>query len=192
MNRCEHFELLVSAWLDGALTRDEQIECVDHLVRCSACRRFYVDARALDGLVAALRRPATAAPPDAATWQRIERASRPARRKTPVWMLQAAALATLALSLYLAVSSTNRGVPGPVAQRDEIVLGVGGNMTDARFVELTKEVLRAEPRYRSAMHEVLDQVMRDATSREVPTGEFATPAFESSRQAPESNRRLPA
>ncbi len=191
MNRCEHFELLVSAWLDGALARDEQVECVDHLVRCSACRRFYVDARALGGLVAALRRPATAAQPAASTWQRIERAGRPTRRKTPVWMLQAAALATLALSLYLAVGSTHQVIPGPV-ERNDVLLGVGGNMTDARFVELTKEVLRAEPRYRSAMHEVLDQVMRDATSREVPTGEFATPAVESPRQAPESNRRLPA
>jgi len=191
MNRCEHFELLVSAWLDGALARDEQVECVDHLVRCSACRRFYVDARALGGLVAALRRPATAAQPTASTWQRIERAGRPARRKPSVWMLQAAALATLALSLYLAVGSTHQVVPGLV-DRNDVVLGVGGNMTDARFVELTKEVLRAEPRYRTAMHEVLDQVMRDATSREVPTGEFATPAFESPRQAPESNRRLPA
>jgi predicted anti-sigma-YlaC factor YlaD len=190
MNRCEHFEILVSTWLDGALARDEQVECVDHLVRCGSCRKFYVDARALDGLVAALRRPAGAAEPGAETWARIARASRAPRRKAPVWMLQAAAVVTLALSLYLAVGSTHRFAPAQPESND-VVLGTG-DMTDTRFVELTKEVLRSEPRYRLALHDVLDQVLRDSAPREAPAGDFATPAVETTRQEPESSRRLPA
>ena len=191
MNRCEHFETLVSAWLDGALARDEQVECVDHVVRCESCRRFYMDARALDGLVAALRRPATAAAPSPGTWTSIERAGTRVPRKRPVWMLQAAALVTLAISLYLAVDTTRRGAPAP-AESADVVLGTGGDMTDSRFVELTKEVLRAQPRYRVAMHDVLDQVLRDVTPREASSGDFATPTVESARQEPESNRRMPA
>jgi predicted anti-sigma-YlaC factor YlaD len=191
MNRCEHFETLVSAWLDGALARDEQVECVDHLVRCGSCRKFYVDARALDGLVAALRRPEGALAPSAETWSKIAHASRPPRRKAPVWMLQAAAVVTLALSLYLAVGSAHRFAPAQPESID-VVLGVGGNMTDMRFVELTKEMLQAEPRYRLALHDVLDQVLRDSAPREAPAGDVATPAFETTRQEPESSRRLPA
>ena len=63
MSDCERHEILVSTWLDGQLEREGQIECLDHLVRCAACRSFYADARALDGLVelvrptAALERP---------------------------------------------------------------------------------------------------------------------------------------
>jgi hypothetical protein len=39
-------------------------------------------------------------------------------------------------------------------------------MTDARFVELAQEVLRADPRYRTAMFRVMDQVMRDTADHE--------------------------
>jgi len=191
MNRCEHFETLVSAWLDRALERDEQVECVDHLVRCRSCRRFYVDARALDGLVAAVRTPDSAVAPSPATWQRVERAARPARRRPPTWMLQAAAVATLAVGLYLATWSTGRAIPSATEQ-DDVILGGGGTMTDTRFVELTKEVLGAEPRYHAAMHQVLDQALRDAVPPEASAGDVAAPAFERTRQEPESRRRLPA
>jgi len=191
MNHCEPFEILVSAWLDGALGRDEQIECVDHLVRCAACRRFYVDARALDGLVAAVRTPQSAAAPSPDAWQRVERAARPARRRPPTWMLQAAAVVTLAVGLYVMTWSTGRGI-SPAPAGDDIVLGTGGTMTDTRFIELTKEVLRAEPRYHTAMHQVLDQALRDSVPREAPSGDVAAPTFERTRQQPESQRRLPA
>ncbi len=42
-----------------------------------------------------------------------------------------------------------------------------GQMTDRRFVELTKEVLRADRQYHSAMLEIMGQVVRDtAVTRE--------------------------
>ena len=37
MNNCEHYETLVSTWLDGLLDRSEQVECLDHVVRCESC-----------------------------------------------------------------------------------------------------------------------------------------------------------
>ena len=41
-----------------------------------------------------------------------------------------------------------------------------GRMTDDRFVELTQEILRADPRYRTAMYHVMEQVMRDTADLE--------------------------
>ena len=41
-----------------------------------------------------------------------------------------------------------------------------GQMTDDRFLELTQEVLRADPRYRTAMYHVMEQVMRDTADYE--------------------------
>ena len=163
MNSCEHYETLVSAWLDDQLDRSGEIECLDHLVRCSACREFYVDARALDGLVAAIRDPVPSEAPSPEVRRRIEwivrrEVRRPAAPRIPVWARNAAAAVVLGLGLALAGWY---GGPGPATQPVELVLGQGGDMTEARFVELTKEVLRAEPRFRSAMQGILQQVARD-------------------------------
>ena len=163
MNTCEHYETLVSAWLDDQLDRNGEVECLDHLVRCSACRDFYVDARALDGLVAAIRDPAPSEAPSPEVRRRMEwivrrEVRRPAVPRIPVWTRNAAAALVVGLGLALAGWY---GGSAPTAQAAELTLGRGGDMTDARFVELTKEVLRADPRYRSAMQGILQQVARD-------------------------------
>ena len=54
MNNCEQNETHISAWLDAELDRAEQVELLDHLARCEACRGFYLEARSLDGMVATL------------------------------------------------------------------------------------------------------------------------------------------
>ena len=46
--------------------RPEQLELLDHLVRCPSCRDFTIGARSLDGLVATIRRPRDAAEPSPA------------------------------------------------------------------------------------------------------------------------------
>jgi predicted anti-sigma-YlaC factor YlaD len=177
MRDCEHYETLLSTWLDDQLDRAGQIECLDHVVRCPACRDFYLDARALDGLIAAMRPDGAAEAPPPEVWKRIERATRgerrrPARRRVPAWALQAAAVLVVALGVTLATWNDSFA-PRPPA--DEVVLGQGGDMTEARFVELTKEVLGADPRYRAAMQRVLEQVARDTARAVEASSEEAAP-----------------
>ncbi len=110
MKNCETYESLVSAWLDDELDRPGQVEFLDHLVRCASCREFYLDARALDGLVGAVRTPAEATQPLPDVWQRIEREtrtdrSRSARRRIPAWALQAAAVLVVGVGLSVMVWS---------------------------------------------------------------------------------------
>jgi hypothetical protein len=144
------------------------MELLDHLVFCESCRRFHAEARALDGLVAAVRTPAQDQAPSAEIWQRIQRAAdrRPSRRGIPAWALRAAAVLVLAVglgSVFWFGSSEEAELPA------EAIVHLGeqsGQMTDARFVELTQEVLRADPRYRTAMYHVMEQVMRDTADYE--------------------------
>ncbi len=196
MKSCERYETLLSTWVDGQLDREGQVECLDHVVRCEACRGFYLDARALDGWVAAVRTPAEAAPPPAEVWKRIEWVTRADRRRRAGWRvparaLQAAAVFVVAVGLGVAVWS-GRVVPAP--EQAEVLLGQGTDMTATRFVELTREVLRADPRYHSAMYEVMEQVVRDTTANEEGSPEGLTQRSEE-RDVTESNEttaRIPA
>jgi len=194
MKNCEYHEEQLSAWLDGELERAGQMEVLDHLVVCESCRRFHAEARALDGLVSVVRTPADAPAPSAEIWRRIQMAAdRPAaRRAIPAWALRAAAVIVLAIGLGTVfwLGSTGDAVLPP-----EAIVQLGeesGRMTDARFVELTQEVLRADPRYRAAMYHVMDQVMRDTADQEVSIeyDEEGEPAVESTRA--DGLSRLPA
>jgi anti-sigma factor RsiW len=185
MKSCEYHEEQLSAWLDGELEREGQMELLDHLVFCESCRRFHAEARALDGLVAAVRAGADAPAPSVEIWERIQvAAERPTRRRAiPAWALRAAAVLVLAAGLG---SVFWFGSNDEAERPAEAIVQLGdqaGQMTDARFVELTQEVLRAEPRYRTAMYHVMDQVMRDTEAHEasIEYDEQGEPAVEGSR-----------
>jgi len=197
MNSHEQYEILVSSWIDGQLERPQQVEMLDHLARCETCRMFYLEARGLEGVLAAVREPATAEPPSPEVWKRIEFASRrrststPSwHRRVPAWAMQAAAVLVVAVGLGV-VFWGGRGDFAPRPADAEVVLGEAtGQMTETRFVGLTKEVLRADRRYHAAMHEVMEQVLRDTTVREA-SGEV-TPARLERMDTGETYRRDPA
>ncbi len=198
MKHCERQETLVSTWLDGQLDeRSDQIECLDHLVRCAPCRRFYLDARALDGLVASVRTPADAAAPSPEVWKRVQWATSRARadrsrRRLPAWALQAAAVLVIAAGLSVAAWRGGTGAPAPA--QAEVILGASAAMTDARFIELTKEVLGANRRYHTAMRQIMEQVARDTAvpGEAAPEDDGAPPGELGPRESVEIGPRLPA
>ena len=166
MKNCEHFETRLSTWLDDRLARSEQIECLDHVVRCVSCRDFFLDARALDGLVAQVRTPRDAEVPSPDVWQRIQwvtrkERGRSARSRVPAWALQAAAVVVMAVGLSVVVWNGGRATAPDQA---EVLLGGNPDMTETRFVELTKEVLGADRRYHSAMYRIMEQVVADTSA----------------------------
>ena len=196
MKNCENYETLLSTGADGQLDGTEQVECLDHVVRCATCRDFYVEARALDGLVAAIRTPAGADPPAPELWQRIARRTggqreRSRRAPVPVWALQAAAVLVVAVGLSITI--WNGGVATPPEQA-EVLLGQGQTMSEQRFVELTREVLGADPRFHTAMLEVMGQVVRDTTPRGEGSREDVIQRTNEAddRESAEINARIPA
>ena len=197
MSYCEHCECHVSAWLDGQLDRTEQVEMIDHLARCESCRTFYAEARALEGLVAAVRTPAGADAPSHDVWKRIQGATGAPREPVrvlgvPAWAMSAAAAIVVAVGLGVVVWNGSR-LEAPEPMQTEVVIGESaGEMTEARFIELTKEVLRAEPRYRSAMHRVMEQVVWDTEVIEASIEESMQQPEEAEFFESEINGQMPA
>lgn len=197
MNDCERYEVMVSTQLDGELDRGEQTEMLDHLVRCSACRDFYVGARHLAGLVAAVG-TTVAEQPSPEVWKRIERSAlRPQTsflRRLPrrTWAPAAAAAAVLLVIVgsLLARPGVSTGAPASVAE-----VRLGGNpagMSDARFVELTREVLGADRKYRAAFYEVMKQVAHDTRGNESSDDVLAPRSESGEKVAPPETTRVPS
>lgn len=181
MKNCEDYEVLISSWLDDEAPGAQQVEWVDHLVRCAGCRDFYRQARSLEGVLAAVRTPARAEALPSDLWRRIADAGRvesrrvsPARR-LPTWALRAAAVLVVAVGLPFALrqgwSGRDPAVP-PVPRTLEVRLGENPeSMDDARFVGVATELLRADRRYHAAMYRLMDQVVRDSAAAEMPIDE---------------------
>ena len=79
--------------------------------------------------------------------------------------LQAAAAVVVALGLSI-LAWNGIGI-APAPEEAEVLLGSDSDMTEQRFVDLTREVLQADRRYHSAMFRIMEQVVRDTgVSRE--------------------------
>lgn len=176
-HECERNEMLLSTCLDGEDRAADRLELLDHLARCRDCRDFYLEARALGGLAAAVRPPAADASPGRDRWERIRAAAVPQsssirrRPAVPAWALRAAAFLVVAAGLAFALGRPARVLPAAGASVVEVVLEEDAEaMTESRFVELTTEVLRADRRYHQAMFRVMEQVVSD-TGRAGTAGE---------------------
>ena len=188
---CEHYETLLSTWIDQGIGLDEQRETLDHLAECPSCRAFYRDARLLDGLVAVAGAERAFEEPAPAVWEKIR--DRTESREVavaglPSWAWRAAAV--LLLGAALAFVPWPIGEP-PVAdgKRLNIVLeGDRDSMTEGRFLELAGELLRADRRYHFAMQEVMERVIDDEWQSESGSGESVTEEDVDGRGEDESSR----
>jgi hypothetical protein len=181
MRGCEHYETLLSTWQDGELDHSEQMEMLDHLIGCSGCREFYLDVRGLAGVVASVRTSAAAEAPSPDVWRRIERSTRFESSSRPSfggswkrWFPTPAWGVTAAAAVFLLVFSSTVGKRmsplQPQTSLTEIQLGANPDgMDDARFVELTKRVLGADKKYRTAFYEIMKQVVEDTQGNEPPS-----------------------
>lgn len=137
---CEHHQIVLSSLLDGEAAPGETRDALDHLLGCDACRGFYREARALDAELQTPPVPVRIAPP---------------RRRLPAWAWSAATAAVLLLALGGLSGRTATPTGDPA---DRIIDATGRTeMSDARFVDLTVELLQADPRYHLEMMDVLQQ-----------------------------------
>lgn len=175
----------LSALLDGELAPDRLLDTIDALVDSEACRAFYRQARALDGLIAATEPSPTEEPPRD-IWTRIaEAAGLPAdgggwSAPRPRWL--GPLVGTLAATVLVAIVAfgvRDRRIPSPtpsapvVEESDLDAITIGGNrgtMTDERFLALAEELLGAERHYRREMAEIILAVESSLPS-EMGTGE---------------------
>jgi hypothetical protein len=100
--------------------------------------------------------------------------------------------AGLLVGLGLTMAVWKGGAVAPAPAEAEVRLG-HGEMNDARFVELTREVLQADRRYHDAMYDVMRQVVRDtATVQEASQEEIVRTERNGIVEAVEREGRSPA
>ena len=181
MSDCETCEMSISALADGELPREDLLPALDHLAECPSCQAFYRDVRALAATLPAgaagspddSRRLSASAPGEAPEeiWRRIEVAAAPALSRTGrirPWAMRLAAAVLLVAGLWGALAVV-RSALRPAGEPIEVTLGEDrGRMTKQRFVDLTVELLRADPVYRQEMLQVLTTVTERGGWQETP------------------------
>ncbi|MCP4897521.1 MAG: hypothetical protein GY906_11165 [bacterium] len=174
MKELEMMEIQVSALIDGELSRSAVLSVIDNLLEDGESRLFYRRARHLDLAIESTRDTDHGASGE--LWRKIEEAAGrdnespkfvwvAPNRHLSRWLLRAAAAAVIVIGMWsVSTIVLPSSEPGNIA---EIIAGSAPNsMDDERFIELTTELLQADPRYHHAMYEIVDAVSRHAIPRE--------------------------
>ena len=199
MSDCERHQETLSAFIDGEAAPAEALPALDHLLRCAACRGFYDRARALQRRLAASAEPAPAA-----VWERIVAgaAGAPARAGSAAaalrsWAPRLAAAFVLGVAAWSGYALGGGPAPGlqglaraEAAAQVEVQVGAGG-MNDARFLDLTLEILRADRRYHDKLLEVLTAVDGRSRERAGGAGRESDAVLSSEEERPRGERREP-
>lgn len=171
----DRFEIDLSCLLDGELEPERVLPLLDALLDRPDLQAFYRAGRELDHLIAESVRPDEASAASVAKetreWQwPLSRIGTIVGRSwrwipVPTWAIGAVAALVVAVLAWKAApdgSTILRIGPGAVSE-----MGGRSSMTDHRFVEMTAELLQAEPRYQRKMLEVMNEV---ESLRSIPEG----------------------
>ncbi len=157
MKTCADYQVDVSALVDGELKGAELTEVVHHLAECRTCLKVFEQFQRLQETIE--REVAMPQPPGKA-WKAISSQAAVKRvkftpRRFPAVRAFAAA-AVLAFAFLLGYGS--QSVIHPLLQKDTpiVLASQRGQMDDAEFLELTRELLTADPIYAQKMYQILN------------------------------------
>ncbi|MCB2211746.1 hypothetical protein KQI52_06500 [bacterium] len=166
-DQMQPFEENLSAIMDGELTGEELLESIDALVEDGELREFWRDSRSLQKALARPQSELVETPPSS-VWENVEFSAGKPKRKAKILSIREvspqvwAAAASIVLIFSLTLAGLFNGVMPEQANARTIQLGQNeGRMTEDRFLELTSELLKADPRYHRKMLEVMQMVNRD-------------------------------
>ena len=157
---CEHYQMNISAMLDGELSGSELAETVEHLAQCETCRKEMERFRRMQELVDG-EYVEEAVPRN--VWKNIERISKAEKKpavigfKDNVYKIIAAA----AVLIIIFGAGYFFGRPGTVLMQDgQSLINLASQpqtqqMNDDRFIDITRELLNSDPRYQVKMYMIL-------------------------------------
>ena len=163
----EQYEADLSAIVDGELDGEPLRQAIDALVRDADLRQFWAESRTMQHSLHAGEGDLAGVTPHSELWNAIEEKVKPRAKifslnHAPVraW----AAAATILLAVGLSVSGFLKvDVPFFHTQQTTVELASDrGSMTEDRFLQLTTELLKADPRYQRKMLEVMEVVNQQA------------------------------
>ena len=160
MSNCEEYQLNLSAMLDGELKGEALSRTVKHLAVCSDCLKVF---NAFQSLQARVEAEAAAPPLPPHLWLRIEAQGRRKEKPKVLSFFQSHAVkyisAAAALFIFFALGYYLRKPALPSAKMDlnapVVLAGNPGRMSEERFLEITRELLSAEPKYHRKMYLIL-------------------------------------
>jgi hypothetical protein len=172
MKPCEEYQINLSAMMDGELSTEELTETVKHVAVCTDCLQVMQQFQNLQQhLCAEIIAPS--APAD--LWQQIKDEAAPARKAKFIplqtrWVryISMAAVFVLFFGMgYLLKTPTITTLQGgmPVSMKNAsspiVLASDAGKMTDEHFLELTRELLSANPVYHRKMYLILQALNKD-------------------------------
>ncbi len=159
MKSCEEYQIYISAMLDGELKGDELTRTVSHL---SVCRECMSTLKAFQALQAKVDEQKTTPALPGNLWSRIEQSSgRPEKPRVLPLMSRTASIIAIAagIILFFALGYILRKpmMPSIAVDRETpiVMASDAGSMSEERFLQLTRELLSADPKYHRRMYFIL-------------------------------------
>ena len=165
---CEHYQINISAMLDGELKGSELTDTVKHLTECNDCKKemeiFQKMQSKVDEEFALQEVPRNA-------WKNIERITQADSRKPAIIDFKRSIFKYIAAAASIIVVfglGYFFGAPGSIMSSNNEPLinltsyeGGESNMSEDKFLKLTRELLNSEPKYQMKMYLVLHTIYGD-------------------------------
>jgi anti-sigma factor RsiW len=158
MKTCEDYQADVSALIDGELRGAELTDLVRHLSECRTCMKQFEQFQRLQEVV---ERELTWSQPPEEIWDGIASRTSTGRRVKFIprrsTLTRAISIAAV-FALFFLAGYGSRSYIHPILQRNEpiVLASQRGEMNDAEFLELTRELLTADPVYSQKMYQILN------------------------------------
>jgi negative regulator of sigma E activity len=193
MHACDEYQMKVSAMMDGELPAEEIEGTVRHLAACEECmQEFKVFQKLQHRVNRELAQPSVS--PQA--WEAIRRRATEAPKtifipfKSPAVRIAAMAAAViLCFGLGYLMNQPSTILQDPNAPI--VLASQPGQMTDDKFLALTRELLTADPEYHQKMYMILSTLNREDRrwpQETLPTDEAASSARMSTADGGESRQ----
>jgi hypothetical protein len=163
MNGCEPYRINLSPLMDGELPPDDLADTIRHLAGCDACMKEFAAFQALQRKVNnELKAPAV----PGQLWKAIQneaqeppRARSLAYRPTMMRFLRMAAVVIICFGLGWMLSKPLFKSKSYDPNTPIVLASARDSMSEERFLELTRELLTADPAYHRKMYLILSLLM---------------------------------
>jgi hypothetical protein len=163
MKDCEEYRINMSALMDGELGSEDLGDTIRHLASCAACLKEFEAFQALQKRVNhEVKAPAV----PARLWQAISpekitppKAISPPLRPAMGRLLRLAAVIVVCFGLGYMLSKPVFHLPKVDPSSPIVLASASGSMTEDRFLELTRELLTADPTYHRKMYLILSALI---------------------------------
>lgn len=163
MHECDEYQMKVSAMMDGELPAEEIEATVRHLAACEEClQEFKVFQKLQNRVNRELSQPSVSPQ----TWEKIRRqATEPPKAIFIPFKSRAMRIAALAAAVIfcfgLGYLVNQPSLILPDSGTPIVLASQSGQMTDDRFLGLTRELLTADPEYHQKMYMILSSLNRE-------------------------------